>query len=1211
MTSRSAYHIAAAVFFLLLSLQPARASTWSVQPVDNTATATGSYLSMAVDPAGKLHIGYLDTTSSTLPVLKYATDAGGSWSAESLRAYMPGVVNSGTATVYTPGGPRIMAYSSNPSTGEYKYQALRKVLGDGWQLQDIAGGKYPNGMDQPIVDAVQTTTQTGAVQHQGFTFITYSDGATLWYANEKDFYYYPFQGTGSGSGNQSDLALDSSGAAHILYYNPVTANGFNQGLMYAVNNTTPTNIVAGALTNPCVGIDGSNTLHVAYLDSVRNIRYMYKTSAGGWSAPVTVATAGNRGGYLTLKMDGAGGVHLAWYYDTTSTTGVLRYLSRTPAGSWGSVETVADSGYTNYGQYAAMAIDHNNNVSIAYYAGSNTSLRVVKKVTPSLEAAPSPTYFGNVPLYASSPQTLTVTNRGGSDLTLAASNAVALGTGDLSQFSIGANTCNNGTSLAPGASCTVTVDFTPTSFGAKSATLVLTSNDPVIAARSVELRGMSYEPPDSFSIDASAGIGGTITPAGATSVTGGNNLSYSFSADSGYIVSQVTVDGVQKGALNSYQFVEVSGNHTIEVSFAPVVPVSTWQITEVDNSATTGKYCSITPDPAGKLHVGYIEETNPRKLKYATNRSGSWAFEQVSVIPDITSAGTATVFSEGIGPRVMAYSYNTGTGARKYGAARKWTDAPPPPEAVNGWQLQYIAGDFWDPPANTMPQLPIYSVSTDTFTGATQFEGKTFITYTDGSNLWYANERDYYYHKLDPTAQVAGAGKQSDLVLDPTGNIHIAYYTPGSAGTGELRYGTGQGGSAEGYTETVLIAGITSDPSITMDGNGGLHIGYIQSGRVKYLNKPAGGAWSAPYDIGPCGNDGKYTSIKANGLNIVHLTYYSDTGSHKGSVMYAQRSAAGVWSIPMPVWMEGDTATTDYGSYAAMAVDDHHNVSIAYYDITRSALKVARKQIPVIIASPEAVLFNDVPVGSQASRDVTVSNGGLTGLTLGTAAITGPDASEFAISASGCSAGTGIAPGAAGCTITITFTRASQGDKSATLHIPSTDHYTPDQQVALSAANGAVTYTIDASAADHGAISPSGAVPVVAGADQCFTIVPVPGFFTTSLIVDGNPLAGDTYYCFNDVSADHSILAVFSSYVKVGEVQFGSLQSAYDASGPGAPIKARAVSFDEDLSCNLPKETLFSGGFDYLFTSQTGFTTLRRNLEVTSGGFEVENLGLE
>ncbi len=72
---------------------------------------------------------------------------------------------------------------------------------------------------------------------------------------------------------------------------------------------------------------------------------------------------------------------------------------------------------------------------------------------------------------------------------------------------------------------------------------------------------------DTYTITASAGTNGTISPSGASVVNCGDDLSYTFTPDSGYAVQDVLVDGVSVGAVTSYDFTNVTGNHTISVTF--------------------------------------------------------------------------------------------------------------------------------------------------------------------------------------------------------------------------------------------------------------------------------------------------------------------------------------------------------------------------------------------------------------------------------------------------------------------------------------------------------------------------------------------------------------------------------------------------------------------------------------------------------------------
>lgn len=61
--------------------------------------------------------------------------------------------------------------------------------------------------------------------------------------------------------------------------------------------------------------------------------------------------------------------------------------------------------------------------------------------------------------------------------------------------------------------------------------------------------------------------GGSITPSGTTHVPEGNDQSYTMAAGSGWVLSDVTVDGVSVGAPASYAFSNVTASHTITATF--------------------------------------------------------------------------------------------------------------------------------------------------------------------------------------------------------------------------------------------------------------------------------------------------------------------------------------------------------------------------------------------------------------------------------------------------------------------------------------------------------------------------------------------------------------------------------------------------------------------------------------------------------------------
>ena len=81
-----------------------------------------------------------------------------------------------------------------------------------------------------------------------------------------------------------------------------------------------------------------------------------------------------------------------------------------------------------------------------------------------------------------------------------------------------------------------------------------------------------------YTITASAGVGGTISPIGITTLTTGSSLTYSISANAGYCINSVVVDGVNVGSISTYTFTGIAASHTIAVDFVarltPTVSIS-------------------------------------------------------------------------------------------------------------------------------------------------------------------------------------------------------------------------------------------------------------------------------------------------------------------------------------------------------------------------------------------------------------------------------------------------------------------------------------------------------------------------------------------------------------------------------------------------------------------------------------------------------------
>ena len=90
---------------------------------------------------------------------------------------------------------------------------------------------------------------------------------------------------------------------------------------------------------------------------------------------------------------------------------------------------------------------------------------------PAIAVDPTAVNFGNVTVGGSSDRTVTVSNNGNADLVLGAIGVTGTG------FTRAGGTCADNQTLAPGASCTITVRFTPPSGGNFAGNLSVPSND--------------------------------------------------------------------------------------------------------------------------------------------------------------------------------------------------------------------------------------------------------------------------------------------------------------------------------------------------------------------------------------------------------------------------------------------------------------------------------------------------------------------------------------------------------------------------------------------------------------------------------------------------------------------------------------------------------------------------------------------------------------
>jgi hypothetical protein len=183
---------------------------------------------------------------------------------------------------------------------------------------------------------------------------------------------------------------------------------------------------------------------------------------------------------------------------------------------------------------------------------------------------------------------------------------------------------------------------------------VLESSHELYAASVMEFEvyGSLVPEPVIFTITASAGDNGIISPNGAVEVEAGTDMTFTFTPNSGYEVDQVLVDGsVVTVSGNSYTFTNVTGNHTISVTFKRIPHTIT---------ASVGEHGSISPSG-----LAYVEEGGV--ITFTFTPDSGYKIDEVKVDGHkVKVKGNSYIFTNVTGDHTISVTFKkTGNGKEK------------------------------------------------------------------------------------------------------------------------------------------------------------------------------------------------------------------------------------------------------------------------------------------------------------------------------------------------------------------------------------------------------------------------------------------------------------------------------------------------------------------------------------------------------------------
>ncbi len=589
-----------------------------------------------------------------------------------------------------------------------------------------------------------------------------------------------------------------------------------------------------------------------------------------------------------------------------------------------------------------------------------------------------------------------------------------------------------------------------------------------------------------YTITATAGSGGTITPPSAT-VTCGSSQCFTITPEPCYHLVDVKVDGVSKGPITSYCFTNVTSNHTISATFS-----NTYTVNVTKSAANTGTG-TVTSTPAGIACGPNSTSCGASFLQDCPSAPSTVTLTAAPVLDPPDSASEFAGWSgacTGTGPCAV-----TMNGDKKVTAT---FNIQPPVAAFTAspttGYVPYLEVQFTNQSVRAWPawlDAAPYTYEWDFGDGTHDINEihlknprhvyKTIGNYTVTLTVRNPNPRD----GEDTTSTVI------TVLPCPNPPVRIAGATPQYFTTLQAAYNAAVDGDTIQALALNLTENVTADRNISVTLNGGYECGYsthVGNTLLQGMLTTSAGTLTV----------GNLELVTGNAEKIYTITATNSLGgtiSPAGTVTVAEGGSATFTLTPDPNYFIFD-----------VFVDGNSMGPVATYTFANIA---ANHTI-------EAVFATNYTITATAGPNGSISPSGATNVvshfsqSFATTPNTGYHVADMLVD--------GVSKGAV-------------------------SSYTFDDVLAnhtISASFAINTYAITATAGLGGSISPSGAVSATYGASQTFTMTPDVGYLILDVLVDGVSVGAVSTYTFTDVTADHTIKAIFSSTLTVTKSGTGS-----------------------------------------------------------------------
>ena len=607
-------------------------------------------------------------------------------------------------------------------------------------------------------------------------------------------------------------------------------------------------------------------------------------------------------------------------------------------------------------------------------------------------------------------------------------------------------------------------------------------------------------------VTATAGEGGTITPAGQTLVKKGTSKTFDIAPAQGYEIVNVNVDGTDLGPISYYTFQRVGVDHTISATFQKAQPSGDVVLFDNDFESVTGESFPFHGWSLKGVNTnGYTwkqqtywnwKDVNDTKHAYISDDWNGGAQDEYLISPAVNLTGKEATLSFDYG-----YGY--------YGAQNK-TYTATVEVSTDGGQTWTALWNFFD-----------------------SYNGEKSGVVSGRKELaipaqYAVDGVQFAFHYVNPTHETG------PLAVD---NVKLTA-PGGSSDTVTLTTTANEGG-------TVAPAGQTS---------------YAPGASVKVTFTPDPG-----YQLASVKVNGRTVDVTDGAYTLVMDQSYAVSAAFEKipdvPVVMFQNDFEDVAGdrFPFHGWtLKGVNPNGytwkqyTYYNWKSLGNDTKHAyISDDWHGGPQDEWLISPSVN--LSGTRDGVLYFDYAYGVYGIKNKTFTatveastDGGQTWTPIWNFqdSYTGQETSDYALAGS--------------AEVKVPAQYAVDGVQFAFRYVNTTHDTAPlavDNVKLMAVEDGPVArkYTITATAGEGGSITPAGEVSVKEGASQTFAIAAQEGYAIADVLVDGQSVGAVDSYTFENVTANHTIAALFTK--TASDVQFDNDFESESFPGHGWTVK--------------------------------------------------------